>query len=514
VGKLNLHLLKEELKMSFINSLTTTLAGDGYNNSVTENGAIGYRSTGKAIVDLNFSVPFLRGADDRAIISMFLKAYGEDKTLALKWLFFARDVREGLGERRLFRVIVNYFGKAEPDEIRHLLKYFHVYGRWDDLCSLLNTSLQVDVLDYIKYQLIADKGAMKRGAPISLLAKWLPSINTSSKKTVAMGRMIAKYLNMTERDYRKTLSELRGYVSIVEILMSNRDWGNINYETVPSQANLRYSNAFMRHDKERRSNFLNALTKGEVKINAGTLYPHDIVHKYSAIYGLYSDELDETIEGLWKSLPNLVDPASRTIVVADGSGSMVSNIPGTRVSALSVANALAIYFAERLVGEFENKYITFSENPRLVDLSGANSLLGKLIIASHHNEIANTNIYAVFLLILKTAIDNHMKQEEMPANILIISDMEFDSCSSYSHKLFKKISDEYDGAGYKLPRIVFWNVNSRSGTIPLTENDRGVALVSGFSINIAKMVMSGQLDPYECLREVLMSERYSPIVAV
>ena len=304
----------------------------------------------------------------------------------------------------------------------------------------------------------------------------------------------------------------------------------IKYEAVPSRANLIYNSAFLRHDEERRRNFLSKLEKGETKINASTLFPHDIVHRYTeGGWGTTVKALDQTLEALWKSLPDTVNGCGNTIVVADGSGSMTSKVGGgSNVTALDVANALAIYFAERSSGQFKDNYITFSENPRLVDFSHGKTLRDKIRIALSHDEMANTNIEAVFDLILGTAIKNNMSQSDIPHNIPIISDMEFDGCAvtneyrrgygrygsdngRVNSRLFTEISKRYADAGYQLPRLVFWNVNSRTGTIPVKENDLGVALVSGFSTNIVKMVMSGQTDPYECLLETLNTERYAPV---
>ena len=306
--------------------------------------------------------------------------------------------------------------------------------------------------------------------------------------------------------------------------MSAKQWDEIKYEAVPSRANLIYNKAFLRNDEERRRAYLESLAKGETKINAGTLFPHEIVHKYGNSGWNTITECNETLEQLWKALPDTVNGNGNTIVVADGSGSMTCGVdPHSSVTALDVANALAIYFAEHSSGQFKDKYITFSNRPQLVDFSKAKNLREKLLIAKQHNEMANTNIEAVFNLILTTAVNNHLKQEDMPQNILIISDMEFDSCATcdsqtgyWSRKrpdsrLFNVIRQKYEAAGYKLPRLVFWNVNSRTGTIPVKENDLGVALVSGFSQNVASMVMSGKLDPYECLMETLNSKRYDPI---
>ncbi len=327
------------------------------------------------------------------------------------------------------------------------------------------------------------------------------------------------YLNMTERDYQHMLADLSRHLVVVEQQMSSGKWDSIDYQRVPSRANLIYNSAFLRHDEDRRRDFLAKLEKGEVKINAGTLFPHDIVHKYMSgrEWGQSLGDYDATLEGLWKNLPDTVGGCGNTIVVADGSGSMTCQVSkDSSVTALDVANALAIYFAERSSGQFKDQYITFSGRPQLVDLSGGKSLHDKLRIARLHTEVANTNVEAVFDLILTTAISHHMEQSELPANVLIISDMEFDGCARahsgrLSTRLFDTIRQKYENAGYKLPRLVFWNVNSRTGTIPVKQNDLGVALVSGFSVNVVNMVMSGQLDPYDCLLEAINVERYQPV---
>jgi hypothetical protein len=343
----------------------------------------------------------------------------------------------------------------------------------------------------------------------------MPSLNASSEKTKKYASIICKKMKDTPRSYRKFLSKMRKYIDVVECKMSAKEWNAIDYETVPSRANLIYNNAFLRNDEERRREYLGKLEKGEVKINAGTLYPHDIVHKYvNNGWGAYVKSLDATLEGLWKALPDTVKGAENTIVVADGSGSMTCNVGGnTSVTALDVANALAIYFSERSSGEFKDKYITFSSRPQLVDFSNAKTLRDKIQIALRHDEVADTNIEAIFDLILRTAVKNNMSQEDMPKNILIISDMEFNSAcySRPNEALFETIAKKYATLGYKLPRLIFWNVNSRTGTVPVKENDLGVALVSGFSVNIVNMVMSNKLDPYECLLDVLNTERYQPI---
>lgn len=515
--------------MSFMNAMQNTLNNE-YNVSVTENGAIGYRTTGKALLDLNFAVASLRSMSEKVIVEKFTKAFFEDKVLAMKWLFYARDVREGLGERRLFRVVLDDLVKSNPEVVIPLINLIPEYGRYDDLWCLLDNKESAEVIyKIVIQQLRADTINMHENMPISLLAKWMPSVNASSAQTKKYAKLLCKALHMTERQYRQMLSSLRKYLDVVEVKMSEKNWSKIKYEAVPSRANLIYNDAFLRNDEVRRREYLGKLEKGEAKINASTLYPHDLVHKYTNGSCRMSKGKDAAIEAMWKALPDTVKGCDNTIVVADGSGSMMTGVGNTKVSALDVANALAIYFAERSSGEFNDKYITFSENPRLVDFSKCDTLYDKIRLALGHNEVANTNIEKVFELILTTAINNNMSQDDIPKNILIISDMEFDSCATTNaaarnrwgyydrvkptQTLFNTIAQKYADAGYKLPRLVFWNVNSRTGTIPVNENDLGVALVSGFSVNIAKMVISGKLDPYECLLETLNTERYVPVEA-
>ena len=501
--------------MSFMNEMKNTLNED-YNVSTTENGALGYRTTGKHLLDINFAVSSLRNESNEEIVKKFMLAYFEDKITSIKWLFFARDVREGLGERELFKVVFRDLCKNNPDEVKHLINMIPEYGRFDDMFCVIGTPYEERVINIVSLQLKEDLAYMKKNRPISLLAKWMPSINASSKDTIKLAKKIAKKLNMSQRTYRKILSDLRKHINIVERKMSKKEWDEINYEAVPSRANLIYNNAFLRNDEIRRREYLASLEKGEKKINSSVLYPHDIVHKYTNGYSVKNKDI--ALEEMWKALP-VLGTTENTLVVADGSGSMSwGHIKGTKVTALSIANALAIYFAERCDGQFNNNYITFSSRPQLVDLSKGKDLREKIQIALQHNECSNTNIEAVFDLILKTACNKKMEQSELPKNVLIVSDMEFDNAQSSNNRsnsrLFKTIENKYKTCGYNMPRLIFWNVLSRTGTIPVKENENGVALVSGFSVNNMKMIMSSKTDPYECLLETLNSNRYKKIEEV
>ena len=499
--------------------MQTTLNNE-FNYARTENGALAYKTSGKELLDLNFAVSSLRNATENDIINRFKKAFFEDKVLAMKWLFYARDVRQGLGERRLFRVVLKDLAKEYPNMVESLISLIPEYGRYDDLwCLLEDDVLSGVVIKLVDKQLVEDFNNMEAQKNLSLLAKWMPSTNTSSKQTKRYAKILCKGLGLTEREYRKLLSSLRAYINVVEVKMSAKKWSEINYETVPSRANLIYKNAFLRNDEERRREYLSKLQKGEAKINASVLFPYDVVHKYTNGGMHVCKQEDDTIEALWKALPSKVCDCNNTIVVADSSGSMTCRVGNTTVSALDVANSLAIYFAEHNSGQFKDKFITFSERPQLVDLSNCGSLHEKVQKALVHSEVANTNIEKVFDLILATAVNNKINQEDMPQNVLIISDMEFDSCATYGNgyhnrptqRLFDVIAKRFVDAGYKMPRLVFHNVASRTNAIPIKENELGVALVSGFSTNIIDMILSGKTNPYECLLEVLNSERYKAV---
>lgn len=484
----------------------------------TENGASGYETSKSALVDLNFSVASLRQASEQEIINRFIRAYYEDKILAVKWLFFARDVRGGLGERRLFRVILRHLSVGEPRLVAALVDIMAEYGRYDDLLCLLGTPSEDRAMDYIAQQLSKDMMGMAQGKPISLCAKWMPGNNTSSSYARSTAALLQRHMKLTAREYRRMLSSLRAYLKVTEVYMSANEWDKIDYEHVPSRANLVYQNAFLRRDEDRRREYLSAVHDKGVTMHAGTLMPHEIVAKYSERCGwrLGVGEENITLEALWKNLKDTVQGAENILCVVDGSGSMLCQIGGSNASkmtALHVSNALGIYFSERMNGAYQNKFITFSSRPQYVDLSGCRTLREKLELAFSYDDCTNTDIEATFELILRTAVEQKLAQQELPEAVLIISDMEFDAAvrGGVRGTLFEKIQGRFALYGYKMPRLVFWNVNSRTNVIPVRENELGVALVSGFSVNVCHMVLSGELEPYACLKKMLDSDRYSEV---
>ena len=511
----------------FMNALEKQANSDANNVSITENGAVGLKTTGSKLVDLNFMLSSMRNMDEDAIWAKFLEAYAENQKLAVIWLFFARDREQGVGERRTFRVIFEHLCNENPSLCINLIPLIPFYGRWDDVVDIIFAKVPCKVREaafqFVEAQLLDDLAIARKGGKVSLLAKWMPSPATSSAETCRRANVLRCMLGWTPKQYRKSLAKLRKVIGVVEQDMSANKWECINYEHVPSRAAMNYRDAFRRHDEARYDEYLESVKSGEAKIHAGVLFPYDIVHAYMTEYASHVKPLNDTLEEQWKALPDTVGDESSTLVVIDGSGSMGSVIGNTRVTCHDVARALGIYFAERLKGVFHNRFITFSAKPQLVAMNDNLSLHGKIELVAGYDECSNTDIEKTFDLILDTAVNNNLKQDELPRNILVVTDGEFDQMTwrggygwwgrkdlgAVNETLFETIRKRWADAGYKLPRLVFWNVCSRTGTIPVSENELGVALVSGFSPNIAKMVMSGRLNPYECLLDQLLSGRYA-----
>lgn len=473
----------------------------------TENGAIGYSVFPSALVEFNYKLSSYRNAEPEDIIKDFRKACIEDMALATIYLFYMRDIRGGLGERRIFRICFRWMLRTcTAKEDAALLRLIPEYGRWDDLIDMWYERPSL-VTVILLQQLKKDIKDMHDGKPISLLAKWMPSENASSAETKAKAKFLRTELGVSAKEYRIMLSRLRKYLKVVETKMSAGRWNQIDYEEVPSRAALRYTSAFNRHDPEGYGHYKFRLAHGTAKINSAANFPYQILSQYRE----YSYP-DAVLETSWKGLPSYGETDQKVLVVADGSGSMYQTC-GQGIQAIDVANSLAIYFSERLESEFKNSYITFSESPQIVRFGEGTSLFDKIRYTREHCEVANTNIEGVFDLILRTAQRNNMVQAEMPDTILIISDMEFDNAvyGRVDHTLFEEFQRKFAKAGYKLPKIAFWNVCSRTSLNFLQENENGVALVSGFSPAAIKMVLSGELDPAMALREQLNNKRYDAV---
>ncbi len=478
------------------------------NKTYTENGAATYLSTGSECLDLFGTIGAIRNNSEQEIITRFVRAFTENPDIAMKILFFARDVRGGLGERRVFRTLFRWLAVHYPESVKKNISYVSDYGRFDDLLVLIGTPCQSSMVDFIRNQLAKDVEASYTGGEISLLAKWLPSDNASDKETVKNAKILIKMLGTTDKEYRKTLSMLRAKIRIIENNLREKDY-TFDYSKQPSKAMFKYRKAFRRNDGERYNEYLQKVAGGEAKMNTATLMPYELVAPYIRRYL----EPDTSIETAWNNLEDFTN-GENALAVVDGSGSMYGYYGDTdSVKPITVAMSLGIYFAEHNKGAFANHFITFSENPQLVELKGEN-LYEKVKYCKTFNEVANTNIQKVFELILNTAVKNNLPQSELPTTLYFITDMEFDVCtedaSLTNFEYAKKIFEE---KGYKLPRVVFWNVDSRNMHQPVKQNEQGVALVSGCTPAIFSMVADGTLSPYKVMMDIIGSERYKKIAA-
>lgn len=483
------------------------------NRAYTENGALTNKSTRSDCLDLFATVGALRCQSENEIIARFTRAFSEDRDLAVKTLFYARDVRGGLGERRVFRVIIGRLAQNEPAALKKNIKYFAEYGRFDDLLCLLHTKCEGEAVRVIKEQLDADIKSLGRGEDVSLLAKWLPSENASSKAARENARYLMRKLGYTERRYRKTLVALRNKIRIIENNLRERDY-TFDYSKQPSRAMKKYRAAFYRNDRERYTEFLQKVSSGDVKLHADTLYPYELVLPYlqrntRCFMRDITDEEKQYLNATWKSLPHF-GTDENALAIVDTSGSMYWSDPPLPAA---VALSLGLYFAERNKGAFANHFIEFSSHPRLIELKGE-TFADRLRYACTFCEIANTNLEAVFDLVLNAAVRNNVPQNELPKKLVIISDMEFDFCVYNAGATnFDNARQKYAAHGYDLPEIVFWNVESRSRNLPVTMNENGVALVSGCTPRLFQMVEGDLSTPYELMLEILSAERYEKISA-
>lgn len=486
----------------------------------TTNGSIAYKSTMTKVYDLFAQGAAMRGASDSDCILMFANAYQENPTIALKCLFYLRDIRGGQGERRFFRLAIKWLARNYAKEMEHLIKFVPEYGRYDDLFELFGTNLEAQMMGYIKY--VIDKNEDH------LVYKWMPSINTSSKNTQERGRKFAREFGMTEKEYRKMLSEGRKACNLVETLMSQNRWNEIEFQKLPSRAGLLYSKAFARR-AETSARYAKFMSNDKTKVNAGTLYPYDVVKKAREAMGCsgwyYSrsqvgmDNIDRLAANkYWENLTNYFDGATlNALCVCDTSGSMTSGYRNTNIAPIDVAIALSLYTAERAKGPFQGHFISFSSRPQLIATEGID-FCDKVVRIYRQNLCENTNIEATFDLVLNTAIRGNLKQEDLPETLIVISDMQFDHARCYNsrwdYSVMENVEEKWNRAGYKMPKLIFWNVNAAScgGNIPMKDKD-GVTLVSGASPSIFTSIMTGKTGQ-DLMYDALLAPRYEAITSI
>lgn len=481
-----------------ITNVLTNAFNEPHNKTLTDNGAIARATTNSAVLDLFSQIGAYRtgGKGAQAFMSQFIKAFGESRELTLKTLFYSRDCRGGQGERETFRTFIRYLADFAPNTVRPLVQHIPTFGRWDDLYCLLGTKVEEEVWGCIKVQWCLDGLNDKP----SIMAKWLASPVTSSPITKAQGRATAKALGLTERQYRQQLSALRKKIGVVEQLISAGKWEDVNYSHVPSQANLLYGKAFVKHDAERRAAFFANLEKGETKVNASTQFPYEIIRKL--------ETNTQLAEAMWNAQPDYFNgQEENSLVVADVSGSM-AGLP------LQVCLSLAIYTAERNTGPWHNKFITFSEHPKMQELKGR-TLIERVRNLERAQWDMNTDIQAVFTTILDTAVKSKVKPTDMVKRVYIVSDMQFDACTGRNKRdktLFNWLQKKYKDEGYEMPELVFWNVSAQNPGQPMSLDDRGFLNVSGCSPSIFKSVLGKKfISAYGLMLQVLEGERYDSI---
>lgn len=453
-------------------------------DTITENGMATHSTSSNSVMDLFFKMGgWGNKINDSEVLDIFIRAYRQNRLLATKALFYNRDIRGGQGRRNTFRLLFGWLCKNDPEVAIANLQNVPYFGRWDDIFVAMNTPVESAMYDIIL-------SALKSGD--KLCAKWMPRENKANGKTA---KWLMTAFGLTPRSYRKLLS---GNTSVVENIMCNREWSQIDYNHVPSVAVGKYRKAFYRNDLDRFTKWIASLEKGEagVKINAGAVYPHDIVTKMSRVDGA----TNKMLEAQWKALPNYMPEGRKILPVCDVSGSM----GGTP---MDVCISLGLYLSERNNGPFKDGFITFSTTPKLEILSGTLYERIRQLRTAHWD--MSTNLEAVFRLILSKAIAGRVAEEDMPTDILILSDMQFNACVG-GLTAMEMIRVMYTQAGYTMPNVIFWNLRTSSG-IPAKYDESGVALVSGFSPSVMTGLLSGEINPIRVMLNILESDRYSRV---
>lgn len=469
----------------------------------TENGALAYSSTNSALYDLFAFGGAYRTRSELDCLLLFEKALKENEHLAMKCLFYLRDTRGGAGERRFFRTCFRWLCSEHPEIAKRNLIYVSEFGRWDDLIyPCLGTSMEGEMLAILAYQVLTLDSSAENP---SLAAKWLPSENASSTATRAAAKKIREYFHMSHKEYRQLLSKLRKRIKVLERTMSLNEWNDIDFAKIPSKAGLNYKDAFLRRE-ETKDRYTKFITSKDTKVNAETLYPYDIANKANSVYR--EDFLNPNriaVNKYWENQKDYLNGADCSMIcVCDTSGSMA----GTPIN---VATSLSIYCAERMIGPFAGSYISFSSRPQLIKVEGVD-FVDKFFRIKRASLLENTNIEAVFDLLLSIAQKESVKEGDIPKTIVIISDMEIDYMSNWTEDNaateMERIRTRWNAAGYQLPHLVYWNVNARNDTI--LDSGDNVTFVSGCSPVIFQQIISGKKGIDLCL-ETLNSERYSCI---
>jgi len=458
----------------------------------TANGMKARKSTANSVVDLFYNAGASRGKN---IVPAFTAAMAENRELALRVAAWLRDVRSGAGERQLFRDILVYLEKNDVEAAKALLAKVPELGRWDDLFVF-----STDIMKSVAYSMLGDALREKNG----LAAKWTP-------RQGKIAAEIRQFFGMSPKFYRKSLVEM---TKVVETQMCAKDWSGINFSHVPSVAASRYKKAFNRNTPAYAA-YVASLVKGdnpEVKVNAGAVYPYDVLKGRIGSYIKFNSTELDLIQKQWEALPNYVGDAN-ILPLVDVSGSMSTPAggPGSKsgLTCLDVSVSLGLYLADKNKGKFKDTFLTFSTKPELLHLKGnINQKIDQMVKSSWN---MSTDLNKAFEKILDVALKGNVSQNEMPEMVLILSDMQFDQCVVYGDSAIEMIARKYKEAGYTLPKVVFWNLNASYGNAPVKFDKSGTALVSGFSPAVVKPLLAGDLEtftPESVMLKTIMNDRY------
>lgn len=500
-----------------------------------------------------------------ALFEILEESFQECPLDTLKLMFHLRNIKNGKGERKLFRMCCEWWVKK--GHVSSLLKnvsYFIKMGRADDLFSLGPWGVEA-----FACVLLQDLRNFKQfpHTLLTMAAKWAPKEGNAGKNNIpftgrsllnvmleTLGRLIHHDIEsgfepqlfewndlekntqnqwvLRKKVYRqKILNVLRPQLNIVERRMCARQFDQIEYNKVPSKAMTKYSKkktkvkpyhknqnavgSFRCRDPERFTAWEASLAKGVdekgqvVKVNAQTLHPHEIVHAICCEYS-------EVLEAQWNTLLTTMPELNNTLVVVDTSGSMNTCMTSkSKVTPLEVAISLGMFCAQKLTGVWKNKMISFSKTPQFVELDETLNLKARIDQVKDMAWELNTNFQAVFELILNLAQKHQLKQEQLPKCVLTISDMQFDSADTNSHTNLKVIQDKFKTAGYQMPVLVFWNVMNHGKDVPATVDERGVVMVSGFSPQVLKHVTNVEelqkMTPWSMVQKVLNDPDYANV---
>jgi hypothetical protein len=473
------------VKVIKMNAFVTAVANQ---EARTANGMKARKSTAKATVDLFYNIGASRGKN---IVGDFTAAYVENSDVALRIAQWSRDVRGGAGERQLFRDILVHLEKRDPDAALALLRKVPEVGRWDDIFVFTNPDLKSAA-----YTMLGDALRAKNG----LAAKWTP-------RKGKIAAEVRSFFGMTPKQYRKSLVAL---TKVVETQMCAGDWDNINFSHVPSVASRNYKKAFNRHTPL-FAEYVAKLVSGDktVKVNANAIFPHDVLKGIAHSYTKLDKTETDHVIAQWDALPNYVGDAS-ILPLVDVSGSMTCSAGGkTDVRCLDVAVSLGLYLADKNKGVFKDTFLTFSSKPQLVTLKG--NIVDKVTQMSKSDWEMSTNLHAAMDKILSVAVKGNVPASDVPAMLLILSDMQFNQCARFDDSAMEMIERKFEAAGYAMPQVVFWNLNSTSN-VPVAADKSGAALVSGFSPSIMTSLLAADMDqftPEGIMLKTVMSDRYA-----